>query len=183
MCGHWGFQVKCVSGYWKLTLWNGDGLGQGEGVHRREESRMFHYELLSPWEWRQRVRRGHNWWSAIDLEMSLGVGLGWMKRAEPVGSQRKSDAGLGGWDSKMGWGCGCDPLVTSRGGWGGGGRGGGWLQQAFCRQVEDEPWRQQLEEQRGRCRSAVSPPASLPSATQRYFLRLDIIASLGLTVF
>lgn len=25
-CGHWGFQVKCVSGFWELTLKKGDVL-------------------------------------------------------------------------------------------------------------------------------------------------------------
>lgn len=46
--GHWGFQLKSVSGYWELTSRNGDGLEGGEGVHRREKIRVFHQELLSP---------------------------------------------------------------------------------------------------------------------------------------
>ena len=43
---HWGFQVKCVPGYWELTLRNRDRLGLRG--HRGEESRVFHWDLLSP---------------------------------------------------------------------------------------------------------------------------------------
>ena len=28
-CGHWGFQVKCVSRYWELTSRDEDGLSGG----------------------------------------------------------------------------------------------------------------------------------------------------------
>lgn len=30
MCGHWGFQIKCVSRTWELSLLKGDELGGGE---------------------------------------------------------------------------------------------------------------------------------------------------------
>lgn len=41
------FQVKCIFGYWELTLGIGNGLGRVEGVNRRKESRMFHQGLLN----------------------------------------------------------------------------------------------------------------------------------------
>ena len=48
-CGHQGFQVKCVSMYWEMPLRNGGLGGVGNDmVHRREESRVFHQDLLSP---------------------------------------------------------------------------------------------------------------------------------------
>ena len=54
-------QVKCVSRYWELTLWNGDGFGrESEKVHRREEIRVFHRNLLCLQGMGQRVRRGHH---------------------------------------------------------------------------------------------------------------------------
>lgn len=51
-CDHWEIPVKYVSGYWKLTLRNGDGLVVAERVHRSEVRRMFQQELV-PWQWRQ----------------------------------------------------------------------------------------------------------------------------------
>lgn len=46
--GHWGFQVQCVSRFWKLIVKNGDGLEEGaEGAHRRNESSVVHCNLLS----------------------------------------------------------------------------------------------------------------------------------------
>jgi hypothetical protein len=47
-CGHWGFQVKCVSGCWELTRRNEIVVAAADGVHRREESRVFHQHLRSP---------------------------------------------------------------------------------------------------------------------------------------
>lgn len=48
-CGHWGFCVECASRYWQLTLRNGDGIGgRVEEDHRRERSRVFPEDLLSP---------------------------------------------------------------------------------------------------------------------------------------
>jgi hypothetical protein len=42
------FQVKCDSGYSKLTFRNRDELGKDEGVHWREKNRAAHQNLLSP---------------------------------------------------------------------------------------------------------------------------------------
>lgn len=63
--------------YWKLTLRRGTGLGEegSEWVHRREEGRVFHEDLLSPLGMGQRVRRGHCRWFATELGMRLGAGL------------------------------------------------------------------------------------------------------------
>lgn len=49
-CGCWGFQVKCASMYWELTLRSGNSLGEEgtEWVHRREEGRVLHQDLLGP---------------------------------------------------------------------------------------------------------------------------------------
>lgn len=55
-CGHWGFQVICVSGYWELTCRNGVDVAPPDGVHRRQERRI----CLVPWGWEQRMRRGHS---------------------------------------------------------------------------------------------------------------------------
>lgn len=38
---------KMCSSYWELTLKNKDVLGENEGVHRREKSRLFLMDLLS----------------------------------------------------------------------------------------------------------------------------------------
>lgn len=47
-CSHLGSQVKCVCRYWELILKNGDDLGwEMRGVHRREESRVVHHDLLN----------------------------------------------------------------------------------------------------------------------------------------
>lgn len=42
--------VKYCPSHWEMTLRNGKGLGRGsaEGIHRRDESRVFHYYLSSP---------------------------------------------------------------------------------------------------------------------------------------
>lgn len=55
-CGCWD------SRYWELTLRDGYGVGgrRLEGVHGRKKSRVFHQDLLVPWEWGQKVRRGHS---------------------------------------------------------------------------------------------------------------------------
>lgn len=51
---------KWVSRYQNLNSY-GDGLRSGaEWIHRKEESRMFLHDLLSPLEMRQRIRRDHN---------------------------------------------------------------------------------------------------------------------------
>lgn len=47
MCGHWGFQMKCVSRTWELSFLSGDGLGGGELGHLREGSQVLHHSLLS----------------------------------------------------------------------------------------------------------------------------------------
>lgn len=53
MCGHLGFQVKCVSRYWQLTLrntqeWDWARRRFAEVVHRRKKTMVFHQHLLSP---------------------------------------------------------------------------------------------------------------------------------------
>lgn len=45
-----GFQVQCVSGYWELTLKNGNRLGSEE-VHGRKKNRVFHQDLLTVFHW------------------------------------------------------------------------------------------------------------------------------------
>lgn len=40
--GPWRFQVKCVSYYWDLKFRNGDGFGAVEGLHKWEDSGVFH---------------------------------------------------------------------------------------------------------------------------------------------
>lgn len=41
--------VKYVPGYWELILRNGDELGEvSEGIHRKEESKVFHRDLFGP---------------------------------------------------------------------------------------------------------------------------------------
>jgi hypothetical protein len=46
-CGYSGFWVKCVSRYWELMLRKKNWLSSAEGIHKREESCMFHQDLLS----------------------------------------------------------------------------------------------------------------------------------------
>ena len=48
--------------------WGGD-IGK---IHSREESRVNHQILLSPWKWEQGVRRDHSRMSATDPGMRLG---------------------------------------------------------------------------------------------------------------
>lgn len=47
--GHWGLCVKCVPRYWELILRNGKQAKRSgsEDVHNREESRVFHQDLLN----------------------------------------------------------------------------------------------------------------------------------------
>ena len=41
-CGHWGFQVSCVPGYWELILRDGNVLGlTGLGLQKRKERLAF----------------------------------------------------------------------------------------------------------------------------------------------
>lgn len=74
------FQIECVSGYWVLTLRNGEGLERGNVWDSQEEQEQ-HVPLQSahfiPCEWGQRVRRGYNGKSATELGMRLGV---WRER-------------------------------------------------------------------------------------------------------
>lgn len=66
------FQIKCISKYWELILRNVDEVGVwAKGVHRREDSRMFHQELFNSLVMGQRIR-GHNGWSATKVRMRLG---------------------------------------------------------------------------------------------------------------
>lgn len=49
--GHWEFPRKYVSRYWEMTLRKGVGIEEGDtrAVHRKEENRVCHQDLLSPW--------------------------------------------------------------------------------------------------------------------------------------
>jgi hypothetical protein len=61
--GHWEFQIKCTSTYWKLTPRNGDGLGwRAEGVHKREGSRMLYQILLGVLEIRAESEERQQGW-------------------------------------------------------------------------------------------------------------------------
>ena len=84
-CGHWGFHGKCVSRCLEVTLRNGDGLGEeSAGAHRREESLVFHWDLLYPLgtgtegEGRpQQVETGGWIWKRMDVKM-LSYLLHWL---------------------------------------------------------------------------------------------------------
>lgn len=50
-CGHWGFQVKCVSRYREQTPRNGDGLGEVlRGSRGEKKAECFTRVWLIPWE-------------------------------------------------------------------------------------------------------------------------------------
>lgn len=70
--GHWGFWIKCISRCWELTLRNGDRVGVGaEGILRKEESRMFHQDLLNLLGLGAESEESHNRSSAAELGMGL----------------------------------------------------------------------------------------------------------------
>lgn len=55
---HWGFQAKCLSWNWDHSLRNRDGQRVGcWEIHRREESKVFSQELLSPQRMGAQCRR------------------------------------------------------------------------------------------------------------------------------
>lgn len=69
-----GFLVKRVSRYWELTFRNGgveaeESKGGKKAMH---PTRI----CLVPWEWEQRVRRGHSRSSVPEMGVRLGTGLG-----------------------------------------------------------------------------------------------------------
>lgn len=77
-------QVKWVSKYWELTLWNGDVLEVvTDGIHRRKAACATR-TCLVPWEWRPRGKRGHNWLFATDLGMGLWTGVGGEEESEDL---------------------------------------------------------------------------------------------------
>jgi hypothetical protein len=69
-CGHWRFQVKCVSGYWKLMLMKGNGLGWGL---RSSSGRGKHNDVPGsaqfPGNGDKTVRRGYSRCSATELRI------------------------------------------------------------------------------------------------------------------
>lgn len=99
-----GFQIKCVSGYWELTPRNGDGIRGADRIPRREESRFSARISLVPWEWEQRMRRGHRGRSATDLGLGLRTGLGRTERWEmenELGGVREGKWTLRNWERKL----------------------------------------------------------------------------------
>ena len=68
-CHFWGSYEKCVSGYWDLILRNEDGLEVVERLCKRKKAGCSTRTYLVPWQWGQRVRRGHSRRSATDLGM------------------------------------------------------------------------------------------------------------------
>lgn len=65
-CSPWGFQIKCISGYWCCSR-------ELNGYTGRRKAGCPTSISLFPWELRQRVRRGHSRWSATELGTKLGI--------------------------------------------------------------------------------------------------------------
>ena len=70
---HWGFQVKCVSGYWDLGMGTGSGGASHEG-----DNRVFCQHLLSYFPVKKSVRghsRRFSWHEPKGLDL-----VGWRER-------------------------------------------------------------------------------------------------------